>query len=93
MGDEASAIDEMEQVADEDSRQPLEIASLVENHEAVNAAIAKLPIVQREAFLMQSVGDMSLDEIADATSTGRETVKSRLRYAYARLRRELEERR
>ncbi len=83
-------VEEAEQLADETSRQPQEIASLAENHEVVNAAIAKLPIMQREALLMQTMGDMSLEEIAEATSIGRETVKSRLRYAYARLRRELE---
>lgn len=85
-----AGIEEAEQVADESFRQPQEIALLAENQGAMNAAIARLPIMQREAFLMQAIGDMTLDEIADATSTGRETVKSRLRYACARLRRELE---
>jgi len=83
-------IEEVEQLANETSQQPQEIALFLENHEALNAAIERLPIVQREAFLMQAMGEMSLEEIAEATSTGRETVKSRLRYAYARLRRELE---
>ena len=34
---------------------------------------------------------MTLEEIANATGTGRETVKSRLRYALAKLRAELKE--
>ena len=50
------------------------------------AALAELPAVQREAFLLQHEGDMSLEEIAVATGVGRETVKSRLRYALAKLR-------
>ncbi|MBL8378915.1 MAG: sigma-70 family RNA polymerase sigma factor [Burkholderiales bacterium] len=45
-----------------------------------------LPLAQREAFLMQAEGGLSLAEIAEATGAGFETVKSRLRYAFARLR-------
>ena len=45
-----------------------------------------LPPVQREAFLLQAEGGLSLDAIAEATGTGRETVKSRLRYAFDKLR-------
>jgi RNA polymerase sigma factor (sigma-70 family) len=48
--------------------------------------LALLPPLQREAFLLQHEGEMSLDEIAETTGVGRETVKSRLRYANARLR-------
>ncbi len=49
-------------------------------------AIAGLPIEQRQAFLMKEEGGLSLEEIASATGVGRETVKSRLRYALGRLR-------
>lgn len=48
--------------------------------------IRALPDAQREAFLMQQEGGMTVDEIALATGVGRETAKSRLRYAIARLR-------
>ncbi|MGE0803882.1 MAG: RNA polymerase sigma factor [Lautropia sp.] len=48
--------------------------------------LGALPPAQREAFLLQHEGELSLDEIASATGVGRETVKSRLRYAIARLR-------
>jgi len=48
--------------------------------------IAELPEAQREAFLLQQEGDMSVEEIAQATGVSRETAKSRLRYAMARLR-------
>lgn len=50
------------------------------------AAVEGLPAVQREAFLLQEEGGLSLAEIAAATGAGIETVKSRLRYAMARLR-------
>jgi RNA polymerase sigma-70 factor (ECF subfamily) len=45
-----------------------------------------LPPAQREAFLLQAEAGLSLDAIAEATGTGRETVKSRLRYAFDKLR-------
>jgi RNA polymerase sigma-70 factor (ECF subfamily) len=48
--------------------------------------IATLPESQREAFLMQQEADMSVEEIAQATGVSRETAKSRLRYAIAKLR-------
>jgi len=55
------------------------------------ALLAELPEAQREALLLKEEGGLSLEEIAQATGTGRETVKSRLRYALARLRRGLGE--
>ena len=44
---------------------------------------------QRSAFLLKEEGGMSLEEIADTLGVGRETVKSRLRYALVKLRSEL----
>ena len=52
-------------------------------------ALARLPEVQREAFLLQQEGDLSVEEIGAATGVSRETAKSRLRYALAKLRAEL----
>jgi RNA polymerase sigma-70 factor (ECF subfamily) len=49
--------------------------------------IAGLPEAQREAFLLQQEGGMSVEEIAQATGVTRETAKSRLRYAMVKLRR------
>lgn len=48
--------------------------------------IAELPAPQREAFLLQQEGGMSVEEIAAATGVSRETAKSRLRYALGKLR-------
>lgn len=53
---------------------------------AILDALAELPEPQREAFLLAEEGGMGVSEIADATGVGRETAKSRLRYAYDRLR-------
>jgi RNA polymerase sigma factor (sigma-70 family) len=47
--------------------------------------IAGLPEAQREAFLLQQEGGMSVEEIAQATGVTRETAKSRLRYAMSKL--------
>ena len=54
--------------------------------ERLLALLAELPEAQREAILLKEEAGLSLEEIAQATGTGRETVKSRLRYALARLR-------
>ena len=55
----------------------------------LKAAVATLPSAQRDAFLLQQEGGLSLDEIATLTGVGAETVKSRLRYATSKLRAEL----
>jgi len=51
--------------------------------------LMQLPEAQREAFLLRQEAGMSLDEIAQATGVSRETAKSRLRYAVAKLRQSL----
>lgn len=53
-------------------------------------AVESLPPVQREAFLLQVEGGLSMEEIAAVTNAGHETVKSRLRYAMAKLRTAME---
>jgi RNA polymerase sigma-70 factor (ECF subfamily) len=50
------------------------------------AALDDLPEAQREAFVLQQEGGLSVEEIAAATGVNRETAKSRLRYALAKLR-------
>jgi RNA polymerase sigma-70 factor (ECF subfamily) len=53
---------------------------------ALVAALQALPAEQRDAFLLQYEGGLSLAEIGELTGVGSETVKSRLRYAVAKLR-------
>ena len=48
--------------------------------------LGALPTPQREAFVMQYEGGLSVEEIAEATGVTRETAKSRLRYALGKLR-------
>jgi len=64
--------------------------ALLERREAARRildCLATLPPPQRDAFLLAEEGGMSLEAIAQATGVGRETAKSRLRYALDRLRR------
>jgi RNA polymerase sigma-70 factor (ECF subfamily) len=56
---------------------------------SLRSALAALPPVQREVFLLHQEGGLDLHEIAELTGAGVETVKSRLRYALAKLRAEL----
>ena len=58
--------------------------------ERLRAALSELPETQREAFLLQQEGDLSVEEIGAATGVSRETAKSRLRYALVKLRASLE---
>ena len=52
--------------------------------------LEELPEEQREAFLLREEAGLGVEEIASATEVGRETAKSRLRYAVKRLRQCLE---
>lgn len=61
-----------------------------EQAQALLDALAGLPKVQREAFLLQAEGGLSVTDIARTTGVSAETAKSRLRYARARLRHTLE---
>jgi RNA polymerase sigma-70 factor (ECF subfamily) len=53
--------------------------------------IGQLPHEQRDAFLLKEETEMSLEQIAAVVNVGRETIKSRLRYALQRLRAALED--
>ncbi len=86
--DEDASIDDYPAPADATPPAAVERLQLKER---IVAALAELPAPQREAFLMAEEGGMTLDEIANATGTGRETVKSRLRYALGKLRHALKD--
>ncbi len=50
------------------------------------AAVEELPGAQREAFLLHVEAGLTHEQIAGVTGAGTETVKSRIRYACAKLR-------
>ena len=70
---------------------PDEIADLSERAHVLHAAVQALPAAQREAVLLRHIAGMSLQEVADLLGEGTETIKSRLRYATAKLRSHLQE--
>lgn len=72
-----------------DTPQPEETLARKQDAARLLAAIDALPAAQREAFVLQQEGDLSVEEIAAATGVNRETAKSRLRYAMAKLRAQL----
>lgn len=73
------------------SDDPLGASVAAEASRRLVDALAAVPPLQRDAFLLHIEGGLSLDEIAGLTRTSSETVKSRLRYAYRRLRAALED--
>jgi RNA polymerase sigma-70 factor (ECF subfamily) len=79
-------------VAGDGGGNPMYVSIDAEVRERLLAALAGIPPLQRDAFLLHIEGGLSLDAIASLTSTSGETVKSRLRYAYRRLRAALEDR-
>ena len=82
-----------------DDDPPVELVAGTNNPEAaaensnasayIQAALDGLPAEQREAFLLREEAGLTLEEIGQVTGVGRETVKSRLRYAVAKLRKSL----
>ena len=54
-------------------------------------ALSEVPAAQRDAFLLHVEAGLSLGEIAALAGVPAETIKSRLRYAYRRLRAALED--
>lgn len=55
----------------------------------VHRALLQLPVAQREVVVLRFFSNMSVEEIAAMLGEKFETVKSRLRYAFARLRADL----
>jgi RNA polymerase sigma factor (sigma-70 family) len=76
----------LERLAVDRKLEPLSQVQSQDEAAALLNAVAQLPAEQRSAFLLQAEGELSVEEIADATGSNFETVKSRLRYARAKLR-------
>ena len=78
--------DELPEMPAPVSTQPEKLVERAELARRIVAEVDALPPAQRESFLLATEGELSVEEIAAATGTVFETAKSRLRYAYARLR-------
>lgn len=68
------------------SVEPHSLAAAREQAGRLLELLDALPAEQREAFVLQQEGGLSIEEIAETTGVTRETAKSRLRYALAKLR-------
>ncbi|MGO9799822.1 MAG: sigma-70 family RNA polymerase sigma factor [Candidatus Binatus sp.] len=82
---------EKEQLISDPASGPLAAAVARDQRAALSQAIEQLPSEQRDAFLLQIEGDLSVEEIATITRSSFETTKSRLRYARTKLRELLRE--
>ena len=85
-GDEDDGERWADRVAADAADGPLARIESRQQAEAFLEALAQLPDAQREAFVLQAEGGLSVDEVASATGVGAETAKTRLRYAKAKLR-------
>ena len=70
-----------------DAPGPEQVTIRHDNARRLLALIGQLPPEQREAVLLHEERGMTLDQIAAVAGVGRETIKSRLRYALDKLRR------
>ena len=77
-------------LAADDGEDPVVRNIEAEDRERLFEAMSGLPLAQRDAFLLHVEGGLSIAQIASVTAAPAETVKSRLRYAYARLRTAME---
>lgn len=84
----ANADERMERIPDHDT--PERTLSDFEQRRRVQVALEALPEEQREVILLRLEQELTLEEIGAATGVGRETVKSRLRYAMDKLRAQLQ---
>lgn len=80
----ADADERTARVADPDT--PERVLSEFERRRQLQLALDDLPEEQREVLLLRLEQELTLEEIAQVTGVGRETVKSRLRYAMDKLR-------
>lgn len=69
-----------------ESERPEHVVSEFEQRRRLQLALEELPEEQRVTFLLRMENGLGLEEISEVTGVGRETVKSRLRYALTRVR-------
>jgi RNA polymerase sigma-70 factor (ECF subfamily) len=66
--------------------EPDAAATQAELGRAIAEAVESLPDEQREVFLLREDGELNFEEIGSILGCGKETAKSRMRYALERLR-------
>ncbi|WP_043344795.1 RNA polymerase sigma factor [Cupriavidus basilensis] len=82
-------LDETHLALPADDLSPEAEAQLRQNLQGVRQALLALPAAQREVIVLRFFSEMSVEDIALTLGEKFETIKSRLRYAFARLRESL----
>jgi RNA polymerase sigma-70 factor (ECF subfamily) len=82
----------LESLAASAATEPQNANVAAEEKSRLECALADLPPAQRDAFLLHIEGGLSIAQIGAITSMPAEAIKSRLRYAYAKLRDAMEAR-
>ena len=86
---EAPPVDSINPVAPAAALSPEDTLGAFEESRRLQQALAELPDEQRIAVQLRLEQELSLEEIGRITGVGRETVKSRLRYALDKLKERL----
>jgi RNA polymerase sigma-70 factor (ECF subfamily) len=73
-----------------DPETPERQLSAFEERRRLQLALEELPAEQKEVVLLRLEQELTLEQIGEITGVGRETVKSRLRYALDKLRQRLD---
>ena len=73
-----------------DTPQPAEAFKASEDHSRFRSALQQLPEEQKNALLLKLEAGLNMEEIGKITGVDKETVKSRIRYATAKLKRTLQ---
>jgi len=81
-----SEVDDPPELAASATAQPERATQSREQARRLIELVATLPAAQRQVFLLHEEGGLGLKEIAAVTGANQEAVKSRLRYALAKLR-------
>jgi RNA polymerase sigma factor (sigma-70 family) len=87
----AAAVEETMASSAGNAAEPLRATMSAQAARRLVDALQSVPAAQRDAFLLHVDGGLSLAEIGALSNEPAETIKSRLRYAYRRLRAALED--
>lgn len=80
------SVDDIDAEVPEDDLTPEAELQLRQHLASIHHALMQLPVAQREVVVLRFFSEMSVEDIAAMLGEKFETVKSRLRYAFARLR-------
>jgi len=83
---EAGAIATESEISAENEQQPEQLLEKQQQLSRIKQLVIQLPDQQRDVFLLKEECGFGIAQISEICHCNQETIKSRLRYAYARLR-------